>query len=57
MCICGDDTCVGRLDPRPDPNRDSYVGLEPDPIPDPGTDPDQANGADPGVVSDCVCGG
>jgi hypothetical protein len=31
--------------------------LEPDPKPDPDADPDQANGADPGVVSDCVSGG
>lgn len=57
MCICGDDTWIGRLDPRSDPKGDPYMGLEPDPKPDPDADPDQANGADPGVVSDCVCGG
>ena len=57
MCICGDDTWIGRLDPMSDPKRDPYMDLEPDPKPDPDADPDQANGADPGVVSDCVSGG
>jgi len=57
VCICGDDTWSGRLDPRLDPKGDPYMDLEPDPNPDPDAEPDHANGADPGVVSDCVCGG